>query len=78
MSFTLHYRSGESGPTRTRSSAHGNLVVPVAVTSVASKSFMIRATIVWNQIPTEIRQSQSVETFKRKLKQWVKINVEVS
>ena len=63
---------------RTRSSAQGNLVVPVAVTSVASKSFMVRATIVCNQIPTEIRQSQSVETFKRKLKQWVKINVEVS
>ena len=54
------------------------MVVPGAVTSVASKSFMVRATIVWNQIQTEIRQSQSVETFKRKLKQWVKINVEVS
>ena len=63
---------------RTRSSANGNLEVPVAETSVRSKSFMVRAAIVWNQIPTDIRQSQSAETFKSKLKQWVKTHIEVS
>ena len=63
---------------RTRSSAQGNLEVPAAQTSIATKSFMVRAALVWNQIPIEIRQGKSEETFKRKLKQWVRMNIEVS
>ena len=63
---------------RTRSSAQGNLLVPVVEKSFSSKSFMVRSAVIWNQIPAEIRSCKSLETFKRNLKQWIKANVEIT
>jgi hypothetical protein len=63
---------------KTRSSAQGNLRVPAAEKLVASKSFMVRSAVTWNQIPADIRNSKSVGIFKKKLKEWIKVNVEYS
>ena len=63
---------------KTRSSAQGNLLVPVVERSSSSKSFMVRSAVTWNQIPAEIRSCKSLETFKRNLKQWIKANVEIT
>ena len=41
---------------------------------LTEKSFMARATRAYNQIPTEIRRTPKVETFKLKLKDWVQKN----
>ena len=41
---------------------------------LTEKSFMARATCAYNQIPTEIRRTPKVETFKLKLKDWVQKN----
>ena len=61
----------------TRSAAQGTLRVPVVEYSVSSKSFMVRSTVTWNTVPPSIRSIQKLETFKRKLKQWVKVNIEI-
>ena len=63
---------------RTRSSAQGNLLVPVVDNSVSSKSFMVRSAVTWKQIPAEIRSCKRLETFKKNLKQLIKANVEIT
>ena len=62
----------------TRSSAQGNLRVPVVERSVSSKSFMVKSAVIWNQIPPEIRNCKTLGVFKKSLKQWIKVNVEIS
>ena len=62
----------------TRSGAQGNLQVPAVESDLASKSFMVRAASTWNLIPLEIRSVKKLIGFKKKLKQWVKSNVEVN
>ena len=44
---------------------------------LTEKSFMNRATVSYNQIPTELRQIQKIENFKMKLKTWVTENYEI-
>ena len=61
----------------TRSAAQGNLIVPPVETDLAGKSFMVRAAAVWNTVPPDIRNIKTIHTFKKKLKQWVKLNIEV-
>ena len=38
---------------------------------LTEKSFLNRATIIFNKLPTEIRQIRKLESFKIQLKQWV-------
>ena len=42
----------------------------------SKKSFMNRATISYNYLPKELRAVSKIETFKIKVKQWVKENIE--
>ena len=43
---------------------------------LTKKSSMNRATISYNYLPKELRAVSKIETFKTKLKQWVKENIE--
>ena len=61
----------------TRSAAQGNLRVPPVETDLAGKSFMVRSAAVWNTVPADIRSLKTVHTFKKKLKQWAKQNIEI-
>ena len=45
--------------------------------SIKCNSMRYRATIDYNRIPVEIRTCESLVTFKNKLKQWVKENVDI-
>ena len=63
--------------TVTRSASQGNLRVPVVESSLARKSFLVRSATVWNRIPPDIRSSTSIQVFKRKLKKWIKLNIEL-
>ena len=44
---------------------------------LTEKSFMNRATLQFNKLPAELRQTEKIETFKRKLKTWVLENYKV-
>ena len=61
----------------TRSVAQGTLAMSVVEKSLSTKSFMVRSASTWNSVPVEIRNIQKLESFKRKLKEWIKINVDI-
>ena len=65
-------------PAVARTAAQGTLRVPLADKSVESKSFMVRSAVVWNKIPADIRNCKTLGVFKKNLKQWIKVNVEIS
>ena len=44
---------------------------------LTERSFMNRATLNFNQLPTDLRKIQKCETFKLKLKKWVIENCEI-
>ena len=44
---------------------------------ITERSFMNRATVSFNQLPTEIRQCSKLEGFKKKLKVWVMDNCRI-
>ena len=52
--------------------------VLLADKSVESKSFMVRSAVVWNEIPADIRNCKTLGVFKKNLKEWIKVNVEIS
>ena len=45
--------------------------------SLTEKSFMNRATVCYNQLPTTLRKVQKEQKFKKELKQWVLENVQL-
>jgi hypothetical protein len=67
--FTKIQRTGA----RTRLAAgYDNLIMPQARTEVRRNSFAVRVVPKWNRLPDEIKQSRSVEEFKRKIKNFYK------
>ena len=63
--------------THTRSRANGILAAPLFETAIGKKSFIARATTTWNTIPTDLRNTRNIITFKRKLKLWIKDNIDI-
>ena len=55
----------------TRSANTGTLKIPFMNTGLANKSFIVRGPLCWNEIPAEIRDCNSLPTFKKKLKKYV-------
>ena len=41
------------------------------------KSFVPSSIDIWNRLPIQVRQASNVETFKSKLKAWIKTNIEI-
>ena len=61
----------------TRSGRNGGLAIPLTQSALGRKSFMVRGVSSWNSIPVEIRGIRTLESFKFKLKKWIKENVEI-
>ena len=61
----------------TRSAGEGTLRVPQVEMSLSGKSFLVRAAVLWNSIPPDIKSIKHVETFKKRLKIWTKQNVDI-
>uniref|UniRef100_M3XGZ6 Reverse transcriptase domain-containing protein n=1 Tax=Latimeria chalumnae TaxID=7897 RepID=M3XGZ6_LATCH len=51
-----------------RSKSAGSLVVPRCQTKLGERSFSYQAAVAWNTIPTDLRSSPSLSTFKSCLK----------
>ena len=64
-------------PSNTRSRTEKCLAIPLVETAIAKGSFEVRAALIWNRIPAEIRNLDSIDTFKRKLKSWISENVDL-
>ena len=61
----------------TRSRIDLALALPDATTQLRRKSFYSSACHSWNLLPTDIRKSCSQDTFKKKVKKWISINVDI-
>ena len=56
-------------PTRRLRSSHKQLLtVPACHTSIASRAFSVSAPVLWNSIDLDLKQSDSVASFKRNIK----------
>ena len=40
-------------------------------------AFVYNSTIMWNLLPSDLRKVEKLETFKNKLKEWIKSNVPI-
>ena len=45
--------------------------------STSSKSFIVRSASTWNHLPPQIRNLQSLKTFKDELKKWTRENIKM-
>ena len=61
----------------TRSRVHGTLAIPVFESALARKSFLVRSAAIWNSIPGDIRDVETLQNFKKKLKKWIQTNIEL-
>ena len=46
-------------------------------TALTKSSFLYRAALDYNSIPTDIRSARTIEVFKKKLKSWIRPNIPV-
>ena len=63
--------------TVTRSRLDGNLAIPGFSTTLGRKSFLVQAPTLWNSIPVDIRNTETLGSFKRKLRQWILCNIDI-
>ena len=65
-------------PYRTRQATSGGLRYGEdydGKSGLSHSSFCYRGTVAYNRIPVHIRQTNTMQTFKYKLKQWVSTNI---
>ena len=67
----IRKQSTNDGATTTRAVANGRLVEP-GTSNVATKTFVGDATRLWNKVPIEIKNSESLYTAKKLIKTYVK------
>ena len=56
-------------------SRNKRVVIPNLGLTLAQKSFTLRGSESWNQVPLQIRQSSKIGSFKKQLKKWIVENV---
>ena len=61
----------------TRSGDNGNLMICAAETALGRNSFMVRSLSMWNRVPVDIRNLKNQQAFKKKLKEWIIINIDI-
>ena len=55
----------------TRGSRNGNLYTPIFKTTTGQRSFIYRATTIWNNIPISIRNVERLSLFKSQLRNFL-------
>ena len=61
----------------TRSGQNGNLAIPAFQTALGRNSFMVKALLIWNRVPMDIRMTTSLHSFTGKLKAWIRTNIDI-
>ena len=64
-------------PLNTRQGAQGNVRLTGHYSDKVESSFLRRAAKCYNQIPADIKSAKTVPTFKKKLKQWTRSNIQI-
>ena len=54
----------------------GQIIVPMSQLSLCKRSFCFRAAESWNIVPESIRSIQTLVSFKRELKKWIRLKIQ--
>ena len=74
----FHQKLSKHFSYNTRLASNNRVKLDQKVTRQLSyQNFLYRFSKYWNELPDELRQTSNVQTFKTKLKQWVKSNVPI-
>ena len=72
----LHQTLSRSFNYRTRAASTGSIVLNKPTSGEISRdAFITKSTRMWNSLPPQIKQAESLQKFKWKLKSWIKENV---
>ena len=58
----------------TRAISSQNFYIPRMRTSKGQSSFVFSGASIWNELPTQVKQAQSIDSFKEKLKECLQNN----
>ena len=58
-----------------RENRYGNIILPKSNLSLHRNSFGYRAARDWNQLPQGLRQTRTINGFKKELKTWIKSEI---
>ena len=58
----------------TRAISSGNFYISKIRTSEGQSSFVYSGASIWNELPTQVKQAQSTDSFKEKLKEYLQNN----
>lgn len=58
----------------TRATTRGDCIVQYRQSRIGNTAFSVRATIFWNSLPNELRECNSLSSFKKQLKSWIRDN----
>ena len=64
-------KSSDTHNLNLRSSSHEDLKIPRSYTQYMDKSFSLCGPKLWNNLPSNIKSSKSLNIFKRKLKEYI-------
>ena len=71
--FITNYKfTHETRQYKTRNNLHKCLAIPMPTTEYYKRSLSYNGVILWNEIPSSIRNSSTLQTFKLELKPFLK------
>ena len=69
--YDLYHSVTELHSYNTRSAYNGNLQIPLTNLRAGDKAISVSGARIWNNIPNSVKQAQSLDIFKRELKEYL-------
>ena len=69
--YDLYHSVTELHSYNTRSADNGNLQIPLTNLRAGEKAISVSGARIWNNIPNRVKQAQSLDVFKRELKEYL-------
>ena len=69
--YDLYHSVTELHSYNTRSAYNGNLQIPLTNLRAGDKAISVSGARIWNNIPNSVKQAQSLDVFKRELKEYL-------
>ena len=58
-----------------RDNYRGNIVVQNTRLGLYKKSFILRGSTLWNDLPKELRKTKKIGSFKKEVRRWIMNNI---
>ena len=74
LSIFVKQKTQTYGSRSTRSAMRGDCIVPLRKSTFSKSAFSVRASHVWNTLPSDTHNCTTYHTFTKCLKTWLKVN----